>query len=765
MKKSLIIIIALLLFALLFSAEGQTEPYESYQSFVDPDFLNLTFYTMLVDPGHGGPAHGGGRKYGENGDYHGSYGYNDSLSEQWANLGVAFCLRDSLTQPGWWQQTVLMTRETQHDPDMTYIDAMWYRVQCGNYGNNGFPVSGECISIHFNGLTPTADQRTETWMSRYEQTDSGYYKVIAPKLSEKIVSSNHWNMNRFYPCIYSDPCYECYGDGGVKYEGEGPNEKKFVLRNWIPASTLIECSDISYDPDEEDFLEDSLGCHTQLIAGSIYWGWKSYKNNSGILTIKNISVDGGGGFFYVTHDGIEMSCNSPLVIVAPEGTQWRIDFVSPQIIGEPPAKNYFAHSVVECGDQWVLYENTQTVFYTVPNCSTHEITAYYTGGPYSVQLYSPNGGEYWRTCEQKNITWNASAGVDFTTRMNVYLSRNGGSDFDLIRADLPNTGSYSWKVSGLASSQCKIKIVAHDIAGNVASDISDENFTIQGPSVTVTSPNGWEIWHIDEQRNITWSSAYLCTTAYADIYLSRDGGSNYSPLISDLLNTGSYTWTVTGPYSTNCRIKVVVDDIFGNSAWDISNWNFSISDTGNNNPEIDTGLHCRYPYTECNECIKLGESFTLEVHAHDLDGDSMYYEWHCGPPPSGGHFSNGQNAMTTAQNYVVYTALSEKRKDYSDYLSVRVMDVRGGQTWTSGTLWIYDPATSCICGDVYDDSIVDGSDFVFLLNYLFFAGAPPPDPLETGDMNNDCVVDGGDLVYLLNYLYCYGPPPKCCWIH
>jgi N-acetylmuramoyl-L-alanine amidase len=65
MKKSLIIIMALLLFALLFSAEGQTEPYESDQIFVDPGFLSLTFYTMLVDPGHGGSQSGNvGRVYG-----------------------------------------------------------------------------------------------------------------------------------------------------------------------------------------------------------------------------------------------------------------------------------------------------------------------------------------------------------------------------------------------------------------------------------------------------------------------------------------------------------------------------------------------------------------------------------------------------------------------------------------------------------------------------------------------------------------------------
>ncbi|MFQ6003831.1 MAG: hypothetical protein ACE5KJ_08800 [Candidatus Zixiibacteriota bacterium] len=44
-----------------------------------------------------------------------------------------------------------------------------------------------------------------------------------------------------------------------------------------------------------------------------------------------------------------------------------------------------------------------------------------------------------------------------------------------------------------------------------------------------------------EQETTTWSSAYLCTTSYVDIYLSRDGGVNFDPIISDLFNTRTNT--------------------------------------------------------------------------------------------------------------------------------------------------------------------------------------------------------------------------------
>jgi len=747
------LLVVFLVFAIVIISETTAfgKEYLQYEVFADSDFSHTR--NVCIDPGHGGPT---AQKFGNNGDGQGTYGCCYNLSEQWVNLQVAYALRDSLylwgSCPNQIVMGVIMTREGQTDIP-TYPYGLWWRVRVANYANMGSPVN-EFISIHHNGFDSmsTAPQGTESRWWNSINTDSSATRDTTSKLARKVSMKIHDNFNT------DAECYECY-----EHRPTLPVDF-FVLRNSRPPSVISEASDIhAYTHWEEElrFMDSTVFWHAMVEAGGINRGWCSYRNNSGFVTIRNSAITGNDGYLWTRWDQLgSIQWASPYHTVWEEGEQGWISFPYPyQYIGG--VKVYFHHiEELEHG----YYSTYPDYFYVVPHCSTHTIVAYWTGGPYSAQLYYPNGGELWHTCEQRSITWNASVGVNSTTRMNVYLSRDGGNNFAPISIDLPNTGSYTWKVSGLASQQCKIRVVAHDTAGNQASDVSDQNFTIQGLAVSVNYPNGMEIWHIGEQRTITWSSAYLCTTSHVDIYLSRDGGSNFAPIISDLLNTGSYVWTVTGPYSANCRVKVIVDDIFGNSAWDVSNQDFSISASGNNNPAIDTGLHCKYAQQECNECIKLGESFTLEVHAHDLDGDSLYYVWHCGPPPSGGHFSNGQNLMITAQNYVVYTAPSQKGKDYSDFLSVAVMDVRGGQTWTSGTLWIYDPATKCLCGDFIKDLIVDASDLIFLLNY-FFAHGPSFDPTEIGDVNNDCVVDVSDLIYLLNYLFAHGPQPECCWIH
>jgi len=70
----------------------------------------------------------------------------------------------------------------------------------------------------------------------------------------------------------------------------------------------------------------------------------------------------------------------------------------------------------------------------------------------------------------------------------------------------------------------------------------------------------------------------------------------------------------------------------------------------------------------------------------------------------------------------------------------------------------YVGATFVQRGDVTADGVIDASDLVYLLNYLFIHG-PEPIPLEAGDVTCDGVVDASDLIYLLNYLFAHGPQP------
>ncbi len=63
-------------------------------------------------------------------------------------------------------------------------------------------------------------------------------------------------------------------------------------------------------------------------------------------------------------------------------------------------------------------------------------------------------------------------------------------------------------------------------------------------------------------------------------------------------------------------------------------------------------------------------------------------------------------------------------------------------------------------GDANGDSLINISDVLYMLNYLFRSG-PPPVSFVAGDANCDDDLGVLDPLYLLNYLYKGGPPPGC----
>jgi hypothetical protein len=63
-----------------------------------------------------------------------------------------------------------------------------------------------------------------------------------------------------------------------------------------------------------------------------------------------------------------------------------------------------------------------------------------------------------------------------------------------------------------------------------------------------------------------------------------------------------------------------------------------------------------------------------------------------------------------------------------------------------------------ICGDVNSDRIVNVTDGIYLINYIFLSG-PAPDPVETGDTNCDSRISLVDPVCVINYVFSEGSEP------
>jgi hypothetical protein len=89
------------------------------------------------------------------------------------------------------------------------------------------------------------------------------------------------------------------------------------------------------------------------------------------------------------------------------------------------------------------------------------------------------------------------------------------------------------------------------------------------PSVTLIRPNGGEVLLGNALTNIQWSAndgTNGSGVAGVDIHLSLDNGTNYSPVVRGLTNSGTYTWfPANRPVTNQARIRLVVVDNAGNT--------------------------------------------------------------------------------------------------------------------------------------------------------------------------------------------------------
>jgi subtilisin family serine protease len=94
------------------------------------------------------------------------------------------------------------------------------------------------------------------------------------------------------------------------------------------------------------------------------------------------------------------------------------------------------------------------------------------------------------------------------------------------------------------------------------------------PSVTVIQPNGGEVLYIGQHYDITWDASDNVAIESTLVDYSVDSGVDWSRIATLSGNPGVFTWTVTGPPSDQCRVRVTCYDQVGVSGSDMSDDDF-----------------------------------------------------------------------------------------------------------------------------------------------------------------------------------------------
>ncbi|MDD3875540.1 MAG: T9SS type A sorting domain-containing protein [Bacteroidales bacterium] len=166
----------------------------------------------------------------------------------------------------------------------------------------------------------------------------------------------------------------------------------------------------------------------------------------------------------------------------------------------------------------------------------------------------PNGGEVFNGCQSYNITWTRTGTSNY---FNLDYSTDNGVTWNYVTTNYYQSGtncSYSWSIPNISSTQALIRV--YDYNNNVIRDSSNAIFTIN-PAVTVTSPNGGEIWQGGTSQTITWTQGTGASN-YWTIRYSTDGGNSWTNIVNNTqITNGQYTWnSVANVPSGNCLIQV-----------------------------------------------------------------------------------------------------------------------------------------------------------------------------------------------------------------
>ncbi|HRG59539.1 MAG TPA: PKD domain-containing protein [Bacteroidia bacterium] len=185
----------------------------------------------------------------------------------------------------------------------------------------------------------------------------------------------------------------------------------------------------------------------------------------------------------------------------------------------------------------------------------------------SISLYYPNYAISFAVGSSEDISWYAP-GVDF---VDIEYSTNGGSSYTTIATGIDaNLNSYTWDpIPNTPSTTCRVRI--KQSSNNSIFDISDYDFTIGSPSLTVTDPNGGETYIVNTGEYIEWTTVGITDV---NIEYSTNGGNTWT-YIGNSTSSPWYWWDpIPNTPSTNCLIRV--SDANNASINDISDAPFTI---------------------------------------------------------------------------------------------------------------------------------------------------------------------------------------------
>ena len=237
-----------------------------------------------------------------------------------------------------------------------------------------------------------------------------------------------------------------------------------------------------------------------------------------------------------------------------------------------PNGTWYVGFIIDEADVVTESDETDNNWNFTPAISVNECTC-------SITVTSPTS-DVWDEGSTQTITWTSNA---TSGNVKISYSLDAGTTWIAIIESTPDDGEELWTLPNVSSDMTDCRVKVQDVASSSCNDVSNGSLTIRNVDdcgITVTSPNGGEIWYETSTQNILWTS--FNTSGQVKISYTTDG-SNWNPVTSGTPDDGKYVWTVPAVTSDQTQCRVKVENASNSACSDMSDADFTIGDQGEGN--------------------------------------------------------------------------------------------------------------------------------------------------------------------------------------
>jgi hypothetical protein len=208
---------------------------------------------------------------------------------------------------------------------------------------------------------------------------------------------------------------------------------------------------------------------------------------------------------------------------------------------------------------------------------------------------------------------------------------------------------------------------------------------VYGQSITVTYPDGGELFQVGTSKNILWTSS---SVSYVDIYYSTDNGVSWNSVATSVAaSIGKYTWYIDSTtVDPSQQALIRIESSSNSSVYDVSDGVFTLSELRINYPFensiLQSGRAAYITWFASSDISSLRLEYSLDggaswnVIAAGIDPNDNKYLWDV-------NAASSNNAMLRAVSETTPQIVFETPRFTISELDLLSPD--GGEEWQTGT--------------------------------------------------------------------------------